>query len=635
MFGYNGKILEVDLSTRLTKVHEYDEKFYRKYMGGGAIGGYFLLKEVPAKADPLGRDNVLVLAASVVTGAPISGFSRANVTAKSPITGGIGDAQFGGTWPTDLKRANFDAIIIKGISEKPVYLWIYDGNVEINDATDLWGLEPAQVEEKIRKKVNDKKARLLTIGVAGEKMVKYACIMNENIHAAGRTGMGAVMGSKKLKAVVVSSKGKKLNFLNSLAIRELAKEISKRYKASPGYDNTTKMGSSLAVGLQNAIGYLPTKNFTSGVFDKSEDISGEKIFETFHTKQKPTCYACVYACKHTVKADKPYNIDERYGCPEYETAAALGAYVMVDDVNVVCKANEMCNRYGLDTISTGAVIAFVMECFGRGLITSKESDGLDLSFGNGVTLLKLIEKIAHREGFGDLLAEGVAVVSQKIGKGSESFAMHVKGNPFPAHMPRVMPSLALAYAINSFGADHMVNTNDSRIAPSASEKSIAKINLRSLGLLEDFPAHSLEGKARFFYYTQNWCSMRDVLELCSRAISVFYFQEIVQTVENCTGWKTSLWELLKVGERRTNLLRSFNAREGFTSAEDILPMRVFEPLKGGPTDGLKIDQKEFEAAKKEYYQLAGWDEKTGNPTIGKLKELGLNWVADLIKKDKD
>jgi aldehyde:ferredoxin oxidoreductase len=513
MKGYNGKILEVDLNKRTIKVNEHDEKFYRKYMGGSALGGYYLLKNMVVGANPLGPENVMVFATSVVTGTPTTGFSRASINAKSPLTNAIGDSQFGGFWPTCLKQAGFDAIIVKEISSSPVYLWINNGEAEIRDASSLWGLETGETIEIIKKQVNDKTACVLTIGKAGENKVKYASVISEYVFAAGRTGMGAVMGSKNLKAIAVAGRGKKLEFYDETAIRAIAKEVPGRIKNNAALDSISKMGSSVAIESQNAVGGLPTRNFQHGVFDKAKDISGYRIYETISTKKRHTCYGCAFACKQKVKIDQPHDVDEKYGCPEYETAAAFGSYVMVDDINVICKANELCNRHGLDTISAGATIAFIVECYERGLITKDDTDGLELKFGNGEQLLILIEKIVNRDGFGDLLAEGLKAVSEKIDKGSEKFAMHVKGNPFPAHMPRVKQSLALAYAIKAYGADH-ITVHDPAIDPSTPE--VAKTNLRSLGLLEDLPTTSLKGKAKFYYYTQNMFDMFDTLLLCTR-----------------------------------------------------------------------------------------------------------------------
>ena len=626
--SHTGKILKVNLSRGETSVDKPDEKFYRRYMGGSAIGAYYLLKETPAGADPLGEKNALVISTSVVTGAPVSGFSRANITAKSPLTGGIGDAQFGGNFPVELKKAGYDAIVITGKSDRPVYLDIRKGQAEIRDASEFWGLDTGDAVDKIKEKLDENKLKILAIGKAGENLVKYASAINEKVFAAGRTGMGAVMGAKKLKAIAVTGEGGSLEFSDKIFLKKMGKEAYKRLQKHGALSQVAKKGSSVAIDWQNEAGGLPTRNFRSGVFAGHAKISGENIFETIHTGKRHTCYGCVIACKQQVGADEPYQIDYEYGCPEYETSSALGSYLMIDDLYIIAKANELCNRYGMDTISVGANIAFMMECHEKGLLEKSDYAGLELNFGDGQILLKLIHKIASREGIGDLLAESLNNIADEIGGGAENFAMQVKGNPFPAHMPRVKQSMALSYAINSFGADHCSSGHDSMIDPSVPEK--AKKSLRSLGLLEDLPSVGLEGKVRFYYYTQNIYGLFDTLEICNRAAGLFSYPEIVEITRGCTGWETSLWELLKAGERRNNMLRAFNAREGFSSKDDKLPERIFEPIEEGPRKGSKINREELKSALQDYYQMAGWDINSGNPTRVKLIELDLEWIAEML-----
>lgn len=625
MVSYNGKIPFIDLTTRSVIIKEFDASFYRKYMGGSALGAYFLLTEMPRGADPLGPDNVLVIAVSVVTGAPVTGFSRANMTAKSPLTKGIGDSQFGGFWPTLLKKNGFDALVINGKSEKPIYLYIENGNIHIKDANKVWGFDTGDTEDFLKEEVKDKKARVLSIGKAGENLVYYACAISESKFAAGRTGLGAVMGSKKLKAIVVGGKGVDLDFYDTKFLKEKARQAPKRIKSSPQLSAVQKMGSSVGVSWQNKVGGLPTKNFQKGFFDSFEKISGETIYEEMNPT-KHTCYACALACKKSVGTDKPFKIDERYGSAEYETTAAFGSYLLIDDPYVICKANELCNRYGIDTISLGAIAAFLMECFERELLHLDDTDGINLTFGKGESLLELIERIANREGLGDVLGYGFEQIVRQMGEEVESFALHVKGNPFPAHMPRIKQSLALTYAITPIGADHMASVHDNLLDPSVPEE--VKKNIRCLGIYKDIPIKSISGKSKYFYYTSMVMALFDTLLLCARAISVYSYKEIVEMVEACTGWEVSLWELLKVGERRNNLLRIFNAREGFTSKDDKLPYRMFEPLQGEDGVEITIDPVDFEKEKIEFYRLAGWDTESGNPRWFKLKELELEWVLD-------
>lgn len=624
--GYNGKVLRVDLSRRSWAVEEPGYEFYRRYMGGSAWGAYYLLREVPPATDPLGEGNVLVLATSVVTGVPVSGFSRVNFTARSPLTGAIGDTQAGGWFPACLKAAGFDAVVVTGKAETPVYLWIHDGTCEIRDAAHLWGMDTGQTEDAICGELGNSRIRVSAIGPGGENLVSYACVLNERKFAAGRTGMGAVMGSKGLKAIAVYGEPGRLRFHDIDRLREVARKGAAALKHHPSLSAVAEMGSAMGVTWQQEVAGLPTRNFRSGVFEGAERLGGEYIRKTIHTGRRETCYACAVHCKQVVSAETPYRVDASYGAPEYETLAAMGSYLCIGDPVAVAKANELCNRYSLDTISTGACIAFAMECYEAGILSAADTDGLDLRFGNADAALAMIEKIARRQGLGDLLARGVAAAAKELGRGADRSALHVKSNPFPAHDPRTKASLALAYAICPFGADHVSSEHDPAIAPWAPEQ--VRERYRALGLYHTADPVTLdELKAQFFYYTQLLFSAYDTLEVCARAFGLYGLDCLTEVVRAATGWETSLWEILKAGERRWNMLRCFNAREGFDSRQDVLPERMFEPLSGGKTDGQRIDPVAFERAKKAYYEIAGWDAQTGLPTLAKLQELGLGWAA--------
>ncbi|HHY93878.1 MAG TPA: aldehyde ferredoxin oxidoreductase family protein [Firmicutes bacterium] len=623
--GYQGKVLKVDLSERSIRICAPGQSFYRRYMGGSAWGAYFLLKELRPGIDPLGPENLLVVAPSVVTGVPISGFSRFNLTAKSPLTGAIGDTQAGGWFGPELKAAGFDAVVVGGQADVPVYLWIHDGICEIKNAAELWGLETGDVETRIRNGLGDRRVRVISIGPGGENLVRYACVLSEGKFAAGRTGMGAVMGSKRLKAIAVRGTHPP-DFFDPERLRTIAKEVPARLKANPGISAVSMMGSAMGVTWQQAEAGLPTRNFSSGVFDAAYKLGGEHIYRTIHTGRRDTCFACGVHCKQVVAARDPYTVDPYYGAPEYESLAALGSYVGVGDTVTVCKAAELCNRYGLDTISVGASIAFAMECYERELITKADTDGLDLRFGNGSAVLRLIEMIAYRRGLGDLLAEGLQAAVEKVGPESAAFALHAKGNPFPAHMPRVKRSLGLAYAVVPFGADHVSSEHDPVLAPTAPPS--VKERYHGLGLYDEAePSEMNYDKVRFFYYTQMLFSIFDTLEVCIRAFSIYDLPQLDEIVRAATGWKTTFFELMKVGERRFNMLRCFNAREGFTREHDKLPARMWEALRGGESEGLKMSPEELEWAKNAYYGMAGWDPMTGNPTAVKLHELGIGWAG--------
>ena len=420
MSGYNGKILHLDLTSQTITIEEPPDSFYRLYGGGSAMGTYYLLKHMPAGADPLGPDNILTLITGPPTGAAVSGQSRVSSIAKSPVTGGIGDAQAGGFWPATFKRTGFDGIVIRGVSDTPVYLWVHDGKAELRDASHLWGRITGDVEAAIQDELGDQKIEVMQVGPAGEKLVRFASIINMSNRANGRTGMGAVMGSKNLKAIAIKGTGK-LQFHDPAALKALAGWGAKEFDESDVY-TMGLYGTAETVAPQQDDGGLPTRNWTSGVFEGFEPITGETMSKTI-LKERDTCYACVVRCKRVVEiAEGDFEVDPHYGGPEYETLATFGSYCGVDDLAAISKANEICNKYGMDTISCGATIAWAMDCFEHGLITDHDTGGLELNFGNAAAMVTLTEQIAKREGFGDVLAEGSARAAERFGPAAQDLA---------------------------------------------------------------------------------------------------------------------------------------------------------------------------------------------------------------------
>ncbi|MGI6208979.1 MAG: aldehyde ferredoxin oxidoreductase family protein [Anaerolineae bacterium] len=632
-YGYAGRILHVNLTDGSLEVEQPDEQFYRTYMGGSALAMHYILNEVPAGIDPLGPENVLVVSIGVMTGAPISGQSRVMVNAKSPLTGGIGDAQGGGFWPAELKRAGFDAIVIRGQSPKPVYLWLHDGEAELRDASHIWGMVTGDAEQTLREELGDRKVEVLQIGPGGENLVRFAAVMNMSNRAAGRTGMGAVMGSKKLKAIAVRGTGRPAIY-DQKALTQLARWGVEHVDNMGG---TAVHGTAFGVPGQQASGGLPTRNWSSGVFEHFENLSGETMSKTI-LKERDTCYACAVRCKRVVEIHEDrWDVDPYYGGPEYETVATLGSYCGIGDLSAVSKGNELCNKYGLDTISAGATVAFAMDCFEHGLLTLEDTGGLDLRFGNAEAMVKLIEMIGRREGIGDLLAEGSARAAEKIGKRAERFVVAVKKQELPAHMPEVKRSLATIYAANPFGADHMSHEHDPSYSPGASPESLSR--LASMDLLNPRDPLTLdEEKVRFAYYTQCMYSTLDTVGTCQfvwgPAWQLYSPSQLVEAMRAITGWDVTLFELMKVGERRLHMLRAFNTREGLTRKDDWLPPRCFEPKKGGASDGYAISEEELNRSLDWYYQIAGLDEE-GRSTRAKLLELGLGWVADKLYEVAD
>ena len=628
-FGYNGKILKVDLTHHSWEVEEPQESFYREYLGGSGIGLYYILKEMPAGADPLGPDNILTFAVGVVTGAPFSGQSRICANAKSPLTGAIGDSQAGGFFPAELKAAGYDAIILKGQSPLPVYLWIKDGAVEIRDASNLWGKETGETEDLIRQELGgDKGIEITEIGPAGEGLVKIAAIMNMANRSHGRTGLGAVMGSKRLKAIAVRG-NRRPQMADMKAVKELAGWGAKNVPLNPTMADLRTNGTDGGLASQHFSGGLPTRNWSSGVFEEFDNLNGETMTNTI-LKGRDTCFSCATRCKRVVEVKEgKYRVDPRYGGPEYETVACLGSYCGIGDLAAVARANELCNRFGLDTIGTGATIAWAMDCFEKGLITVADTDGLELRFGDADAMLALVEQIAYRRGFGELLAEGSAGAARKLGRGTEKLVVAVKGAELPAHMPEVKRSLALIYAVNPFGADHQSHEHDPSYTPESSD--LEKERLGQMGFSDPRDSRGLdEEKVRYAWMGQRVFSIADTLSVCQfdwgPAWQLYGPEHFVRAIKAVAGWDVTMDDLMLAAERRINMMRLFNAREGFTRRDDTLPRKVMQPKVGGASDGVAVTEKELERAKDMYYRLAGWDVATGNPTPKKLEALGLGWT---------
>lgn len=631
--GYIGKILHVDLTKGSLTVEEPSEAFYRKYLGGSAMGMHYILRDMPKGAHPLSPENVLTLFTGVTTGAAISGQSRINANAKSPISGGIGDSQGGGFFPAELKFAGFDGIVIKGKSAKPVYLAIIEGKPELRDAAHLMGKKTGEAEDMLKEELGDKKIEVLQHGPAAEKGVLFSSLVSMSNRNNGRTGMGLVMASKNLKAVVVRGK-KKPTLADSKALAALNKTGPKIMPDNPDMPPLADDGTANVVIFQNTIGSLPTHNYNEGQFEHCEDISGGKMSATI-LKERDTCYACIVRCKRVVEIkDGAYKVDPKYGGPEYETLGTFGSYCGIDDLAAISAANQICNEYAIDTIAAGATIAFAMECFENGVITKEQTGGLELKFGNVDAMLKALDMMVKGEGeFGKTLGMGSERAAKIWGKGSDEFLTTVKGAESPAHMPQAKRSLALIYAVNPFGADHQSSEHDPYY-----EEGVADFNLdrlKQIGLGEPQPAYSItDEKVRFAYLTEVFYSMLDSAELCQfvfgPAWTLYGPAETVEMIRAVTGWDVTVEELMAVGERRLNLFRTFNAREGLNRNADKLPKKFFKALKGaGPTAGIALTQSEVDLALDNYYKFAGWT-SDGIPTRETLKKHDIEWAAEYL-----
>lgn len=597
MAGYCGKLLRVNLSTGEIKKEPLDLTVAKKFIGGRGLGSYLLAQEIDPKVDPLSPDNKIIFATGPLTGssAPTSG--RYMVITKSPLTGAIACSNSGGFWGAELKFAGYDLIIVEGKAAQPCYIYIKDDVVEIRNAEKYWGRLVSETTSLLLEEVGDKKARVLTIGPAGEKLSPIAAVMNEKYRAAGRSGVGAVMGSKNLKAIVVRGSGcvepaepEKTKELLSTLLKKI-RENGVTGQGLPNY------GTAVLVNIINENGIFPTNNFQKAYFPDADEISGETLAEKYLVKKDP-CYRCPIACGRYCKVD-----GEEGGGPEYETIWAFGADCGVNDLAAIIKANNLCNEYGLDTISAGATIACAMELFEKGYIKPEELDGPELKFGSAEAIIEWTRKMGAGEGFGAKLAQGSYRLAESYGV--PELSMSVKKQELPAYDPRGVQGHGLQYATSNRGGCHV---RGYLISPEV------------LGEPEKIDRFSLEGKAQWAKLFQDLTAVIDSLGLClftSFALNADDYRDLFNFI---VGENYSTEELLTAGERIWNLERVFNLKAGISPAEDTLPKRLLEePIPDGPSKGHKHRLAELLP---EYYKVRGWDEK-GVPTAEKLQALGL------------
>jgi aldehyde:ferredoxin oxidoreductase len=628
MKGYAGKILHVNLTSGLFTVEEPQEEFYRMYIGGSSLGTYYVMKGMVPGTDPLSPGSVLVFSVGPIAGSNISGAARHAVTGKSPQTGGIMASEAGGYWAPDFKRAGFDAVVITGKSEKPVYLFIHDKQYEICSAASIWGTTTKEAQEIIRKEHGDAKIRVVQIGRSGENLCNYACIVNELAHFNGRGGLGAVMGSKNLRAVAVRGTNKP-DFFDNEGMQAFARKGIEKIKNSTDLQDFKQNGTHNVVIENIGLGGLPTRNWTSGVFEAQDELLPSAWNQAII---KPgTCYGCAQSCKRHIDGKKTDSIDPDYGGPEYETVAMCGSNLGISDKTTICKINEIAAKYAFDTISFGATLGFVMECYEQGIISTSDTDGYECNFGNIETAVQLAELTGRGEGFGKMLAMGSEPLADHFGCGSNKLLITSKKKEFPAHMPQSKAALALTYALVPFGSDHISIEMD----PCISTLPLSK-EIKALGFdrAED-PMELNDEKAKLFWRTQCAYSMMDTVCVCILAMGfgmTYTLDDIVEAVNFATGWETNLYELMMAGERRLHLMRAFNVKEGFSNEDDVLPEKMFTPITGGMTDGAVIDKERFFQTREFYYDMAGWTGKNNAPSASRLKSVNLDWVLDYLKQ---
>jgi aldehyde:ferredoxin oxidoreductase len=636
--GFWGRILRVDLTSGAMRVEELDPHLYRLYMGGRNLALHFLLHELSPDADPLGPENMLIFMTSIATGSPIAGQGRHTAAARSPLTGGLADSQCGGWWGAELKFCGYDGVILDGAAQEPVYIHIQDEQVEILPANDLHGKETGEVQAILQTR-HGEKTHVLQCGPAGENRVRYANITADLRNFHGRGGLGAVMGSKNLRAIVVRGSHRRLKIADPQGLSRVATWFAKSTKGHPAISLHHELGTPKGIVPVSVAGILPTYNFQDGSFAGAEGISGETMKRLLNGETE-TCFACVVSCKRSVLGENgKFRVTRQYGGPEYETIGLHGSNLGVDNIFAVANANERCNALGLDTISTGVTLSWAVECYERGLLGPADTGGIQLKWNDPETYLHLIEQIAQRREFGGLLAEGSLRAARAVGRDTEQYAIQVKGQEAANHEPRGKWGVGLGYAVSPTGADHLQAAHDPWFTKPGDEDRevgwVDLVDLNPVGVFEPVPAEDLSGeKVRLFVYLQQIWGFHDVLDWCIftavpefRAMSLNQLAEVVHCI---TGWRTSLFELMKAGERGVTMARAFNVQRGFTARDDRLPERFFEPMRAGTLKGHAIDRAQFEDALLLYYGMMGWTEE-GCPTRAKLEELKVGWIWDKLQ----
>ncbi len=609
--GFMGKILWVDLSKKQIKEEPLDEKMGRDFLGGYGLGARILFSRQKAGVDPLGPEAILGLVTGVLTGTDAMGGSRYVMVGKSPLTGGWGDANSGGNVGPYLKFAGYDAVFFTGQSDKPVYLLIDNGKAELKDAAKLWGKDTFDTQDILRDE-HGKELEVACIGPAGEKLSLIAAVMNNKGRAAGRSGLGAVMGSKKLKAIAVKG-----NMKIPIADEAASKEMRTRHvkNKNPRSEFIGGFGTAALFEMSATSDDAPCKNW-DGVavidFPKFKDISAQPVKE--QQERKYGCWHCPVGCGGIMKPSTgEFKYDEHAHKPEYETLAMFGSNLLNNDLISIIKANDVCNRYGLDTISAGAVVAFAMECYEKGILTEKDL-GMPLKWGDAKAIIAMTEKIGRREGFGDILADGVKKASEKVGKGSEKYAIHVGGQEYPAHDSRGGLNFAIGYGANPTPGRHT----------QGGEGPLPE------GSLPEYNRGSLTGRGVPHKIGMGITAAYNAAGICMIVIGDAYvhIKDLIEAFRIITGWDITLEELIKTGARIETIRQAFNAREGIKTPWKHHDRMLGRPPKTvGPRAGATLDPDELA---KEYYEAMGWDPKTGKPSKAALLDLGLNDVAKVL-----
>jgi aldehyde:ferredoxin oxidoreductase len=616
-YGFMGQLLRVNLTHRTFTVEETNQTWAKQFLGGAGLATKYFYEEVPDGVDPLGPENKLIFMTGPLTGTASASASRYSVVGKSPQTGLWGQANSGGSFGPALKKSGYDGIIFEGISPSPVYLNIIDGEVKLLDASHLWGKTVPETEDVLQEN-SAQKLTVAAIGPAGENLVTYAAIMNNKHRAAGRCGFGAVMGSKNLKAITCAGSqaiklADKKNF-HDAATKQF--DLIDESMLKVGFDT---FGTNMVADFVHVRGGYPTRNWQQGTFDGIDNVNAQAIMDTVFV-EGVRCFACPITCGRGTEINEGKWKGAKGEGPEYESTNTLGSMCGVSDINAITKANYLCNEYGLDTISTGATIAFAMECFEKGIITKEQAQGLEITFGDGDMVVALVKKIAEREGIGDLLAKGTKAVSEELGQGSEIFAMHVKGLELPAYDSRAAKITGLGYVTANRGGDHMTGYIQ---GPTFIDVPFLIVDDSSIR--DPFQANPEE--AQVLIDMENALTVLDAFGGCKFMGMLLPASELIELYEYATGWTLTIEDFRKAGERIFNLIRAISVREGASREDDVLPQRLTDqPIPEGPAKGMVNDRQMLELMKDAYYDFRGWDRVTGIPSQDKLRELELEYL---------
>ncbi len=618
MYGYAGRVLYVNLTTGKTRVEKLNEEYAKKYVGGIGLGMRLWLANSKAGVEAFSPENPLVMALGPISGTmfPTAGNGHAFIS-KSPATGGVGESVAHGTFGAEMKRAGYDAIIITGKSERPVYLWIDDDSVQLLDAASLWGKSPSETEDSIKSDLGDYYIRVAAIGMAGEKLSRIGCIINEKTRAAGRTGMGAVMGSKNLKAIAVRGT-RDIVPAKPEEFMDMVKEFHERMKG-PATQKYRTLGTVENVLVHNSLFCMPTRNYNNAHFENADKISGEVMNDKFVTKIIG-CSSCAMRCEHEVVVrEGPYK--GTMTRMEYEMLWAMGPYCGIDKLDAIIKGVELCNYYGLDAISAGVIVGFAMDCYEKGILTREELGGVDARFGNAEALIQLLEKMGKREGIGDVLAEGVKVAGEKIGKGAEKLAQHIKGLEVTGYDLRCLKTAALGFAVSFRGADH-------------NRHGAYAFDVK--GKVDRLKAE--KGRGKLVRDMEDVYALIDSFIVCKFSRGTYYKElpDMAKLYSLVTGYDMTAEDVKKAGERINTVARLINIREGLSRKDDTLPWKVMnQPIPDdGPVKGAVVTQDELDLLLDDYYESRGWTLE-GVPTTAKLKELGMEDLSDIVEAKRE